>query len=496
VRDVFETDLAGDLRHSLRAEAAVAWGHVDRGRVLDLAARRRVDSSARRRRLIVLLAAALVVVPIGALAMSGAFRTDRDAVVVPPRPTSSPEAIASPNAPVAPSRGSFVRTGDLGAGREGHAAVLLDDGRVLVIGGTQNGAAPPAELYDPRTGHFERVALSRDGIEGGLDVDGAGFSVTTLADGRVLVAGGRIDPPDIGVPPLRVSVHPYPVAAALLFDPATGTTTVTGSMTVARADHVAARLPDGRVPIAGGRDQDADGFDRSLRTAELYDPTTETFTPTGSMASDRYSDVDIVMTATVLPSGRVLVRGGGRFEGEWPNGMSIPPVGVDEIFDPISGAFGTIPSVGSPESGSVVLLEDERIRRYDLSSGEAIDITPDPPELVRRFGERCRKLPWDCWNGYTSTPLSDGTILRTGGTIAVIEPAGSAREWRWDEQTVGEILDPSSRATASTAPLTEPRTGHTATLLPDGRVLLIGGRVPNAESYPRYVTAAELYVPD
>jgi hypothetical protein len=374
--------------------------------------------------------------------------------------------------------------------------VLLSDGRVLVIGGTQYGAAPPAELYDPTTGHFERVALSRDGIEGGLDVDDAGYSVTTLADGRVLVAGGRIDPPDIGVPPLQVSVPPYPVAAALLFDPASGTTTVTGSMTVARADHVAARLPDGRVLIAGGRDQHADGFDRSLRTAELYDPTSGTFSPTGSMASERYSETEMALTATVLPSGRVLIHGGGRTEVEPPNNSSIWPATSDELYDPASGTFTRTPSAASPETGTLLFLHDG-IRRYDLSTGTLTDLTPDPPELVRTFGDGCRRLPWGCWSGYVWTLLSDGTILRTGGRIAAIEPAGAGREWRWDEQTVGEIFDPSSGATASTSPLIQPRTGHTATLLPDGRVLLIGGRDPSTDSaFPTYVTAAELYVPD
>ena len=75
-------------------------------------------------------------------------------------------------------------------------------------------------------------------------------------------------------------------------------------MNTARKDHTATLLPNGKVLIAGG------GYDvnvQSFNSAELYDPATGTWTMTDVMNSTRYSH-----TATLLPNGKVLVTGGGN----------------------------------------------------------------------------------------------------------------------------------------------------------------------------------------
>ncbi|MGD0248584.1 MAG: kelch repeat-containing protein, partial [Candidatus Limnocylindrales bacterium] len=139
-----------------------------------------------------------------------------------------------------------------------------------------------AELYDPKTGTFS--------LTGSMTTVRYAHTATMLSDGRVLIAGGYVGG----------GVNLKSLASAELYDPKTGTFSLTGSMTTARVGHTATMLSDGRVLIAGG-------FDGSkvLASAELYDPKTGTFSPTGSMTDGRDSH-----TATMLSDGRVLIAGG------------------------------------------------------------------------------------------------------------------------------------------------------------------------------------------
>jgi hypothetical protein len=247
-----------------------------------------------------------------------------------------------------PATGRFVPAGDMTEQRVGHIAVLLPSGKVLIAGGwVGRGCTDSAELYDPATGKFAAIAkmttrrarpsatLLGNGnvlITGGADHDGPGSSVasaeifhaaslsfqptgsmhharvshtaTLLADGRVLIVGGKGE-----------SLN----ASAELYDPKTARFTATGSLAVARYKHTAGLLPGGRVLVAGGSD-DRD-WQGKLNSAEIYDVHTGKFSTTSPLNENRFKLPD---EAVQLASGQLLIAGGSR---------------QVEIYDPQSGKF-------------------------------------------------------------------------------------------------------------------------------------------------------------
>lgn len=153
-----------------------------------------------------------------------------------------------------PTTGQFTETGSMTAARQDHTAVLLTDGRVLIIGGGVGVVATAVvEIYDPATGKFAPA--------GTLPAPLWGVSATLLADGRVLIAGG------VPIADDSEALTAEAVANAYLYDPATGTFSPTGSMTVARERHTATLLTDGRVLITGGWNESG-----QVTSAEVWQP--------------------------------------------------------------------------------------------------------------------------------------------------------------------------------------------------------------------------------
>jgi hypothetical protein len=186
-----------------------------------------------------------------------------------------------------PATGTFSRTGSMNIPRVNHTATSLQDGRVLVVGGGDEGydSVRSAELYDPATDTFRPTGSmkSRRWLH----------TATLLEDGRVLIAGGR-------------SPKDSTYASVEVYDPSSGTFTSTGSMHSGRKYHTATLLPDGLVLVAGGEEQNDVGIPgKTLSSTELYDPGTGKFTPNGSMGDRRDGQ-----TATLLDDGRVLIAGG------------------------------------------------------------------------------------------------------------------------------------------------------------------------------------------
>jgi len=200
--------------------------------------------------------------------------------------------------PALAAEGSWAATGSLNVPRLQATATLLDNGKVLVAGGRNfalTASHKSAELYDPLTGTFA--------LTGSMTSGRWSHTATLLPNGKVLVAGGYTDP--------TTGANAQPVLrGAELYDPATGNWSVTGSMATPRALHVAQLLADGRVLVAGGRTCNsappvACDFTMTTNTAEIYDPATGSWAPTANMNSSRTTT-----SAVLLPGGKVLVPAG------------------------------------------------------------------------------------------------------------------------------------------------------------------------------------------
>ena len=219
--------------------------------------------------------------------------------------------------------------GTLKTARSLHTATLLKSGKVLVVGGSQVspfylGSLATAEIYDPQTNSWALAAS--------MHTPRSYHTATLLADGRVLVVGGIQASNDVTGTVL---------ASAELYDPVTDTWTVATPMHVARAKHAATLLADHRVLVIGGTDSDYFAFSGYFRSAEIYDPATQSWSPAPSMNYPRLN-----ATSTLLPDGRVLVVG--------DSGVN---EGTAEIFDPRSDEWLPIPGsrVGRAEHIAVGL---------------------------------------------------------------------------------------------------------------------------------------------
>ena len=287
-----------------------------------------------------------------------------------------------------PKTGAFSPTAPMSTARaSGPAATRLADGRILVTGGW-NGLTTvvTAEHFDPATGTFSAT--------GPMATGRIYATATLLADGRVLVTGGGGDSGGL--------------ASAELFDPATGTWTAARSMATARTGHTATLLADGRVLIVGGTPNKTgapEGTSPCLTSAEVFDPKTNAFKATGDMADARCGHA-----ATLLADGRVLVTGGDWVYGDPTSFASA------EIYNPKTGRFSptgpmAVPRIGQTETrladGRILVAGGNDAAYRPLASSELFD------PKTGKFKPTGSMLDARTW--YTATLLADGRVLVAGG---------------------------------------------------------------------------------
>lgn len=207
-----------------------------------------------------------------------------------------------------PVTGQFTATGNLNTARLYQTATLLHNGKVLIVGGSSSAGLSSAELYDPATGQFTNT--------GSMSAPRRMHTATLLKNGKVLVAGGQDG--------VNFS------ASAEVYDPATGLFTAANPMSVGRVQHVAALLPDGKVLVTGG----FGGTSVSAiyhASAELYDPTTNDFTPTANnMSAVRWLHANSTLN---LINGKILITGGRN------GGIGSTILTNADVYNPATGLF-------------------------------------------------------------------------------------------------------------------------------------------------------------
>ena len=375
-----------------------------------------------------------------------------------------------------PEHCGWVSTGSLHEGRWLHTATLLSDGTVLVAGGRINTADPlaseilgSAEIYQPLTGKWRRA--------NSMNVKRVGHTATLLSDGRVLVAGGEYSE----VPQPTLGLH----GSVEIFDPSTGLWDVAGSMGTPRVAFSATLLSTGRVLVAGGVDND----DLSLTSCELYDPASGTWSPTGSLAEARYGH-----TATLLGDGSVLIVGGAQDDFE---GLTTKSA---ELYDTASGKWAATGALRIDRSShTATLLDDGKV----LVTGGWSEHAPAPPSGYYIFQSLAEAELYDPesreWTiaaslptarfGHTATLLTDGRLLTAGGLMSL----GAVPSLTYQGLKDSAIFSKRTAKWGDAGDLRDPREGHTATLLNDGSVLVVGGMQPVWGPRLNSLKSAELF---
>lgn len=416
--------------------------------------------------------------------------------------TTSPTASASATASAV--GGHWEAAGTMSIGRYGVHAVVLGDGRVLVVG--NDGAYGPyqgvrddtatAELWDPASGKWTTTAS--------LNKPRADFAAVPLAGGRALVTGG-LDQGTAGCG-RGFGSGQQSFSSTYAYDPKSGIWVRGGLLHTARTAPSAAVLPDGRILVAGGYFYTGDTSARvvapqgrlaayrpgwtagaapgiladvepppvgtGLATAELYDPASGSWSATGSMTYARFG-----AAAATLADGRVLIVGSGSGGDSGVAKVDERAYVTAEIYDPKIGRFtlaGSLPPIDWAALSKLGITDPGIVPGFAPAPA-------DPGSLVALADGGALLV------GHTGSWKHQGLVSRAFRFDA------QARNWTATGQPFVAVEDPSSGASQQTPGVG--RLHALAARLPDGRVLVAGG-ASTYESSPGITTASvELYDP-
>jgi hypothetical protein len=301
-----------------------------------------------------------------------------------------------------PAKNAFAAASSMKDARTDHTATVLPGGKILVAGGegATGRALSSAEVYDPVSGAFSAVASA-------MVIARAEHTATLIsgcscpADGQVLIAGGTTAASTLG----------STLRSAELFDPVSGTFTATGAMKVTRARHSATLIASGplagNVLIAGGLSDESGG---DVATAELYDPVTGQFTTTGAMSMPRENHTATWLSPSVVAgslAGSVLVAGGGDVSA---------PTDSAEVFNPQTAAFSPVGAMTTARTmQSAILLPTGKVL---IAGGQSSDtnflVTAELFDPVHATFAATGSMH-NFHAGATATALENGSALIAGG---------------------------------------------------------------------------------
>tara|TARA_Y100000590_G_scaffold187023_1_gene213086 strand:+ start:761 stop:1894 length:1134 start_codon:yes stop_codon:yes gene_type:complete len=338
--------------------------------------------------------------------------------------------------------------GSMSTPRWGHSATVLNDGKLLVVGGQErlSGRVATAEIYDPASNTWSAAANM-------IDPRGKKHSAVLLSDGKVMVMGDS------------------ETGTVEIYDPASNTWTATGSLNKPRNSITVTLLNDGRVLAAAGEDATKTGT-LPLNTAEVWDPSTGEFSVTASMEQNHAG------VPSVLVGDKVLVI--GRY--------------IGELYDPSTGAWS---SAGTPnkeraQGAAAVVMNDGKVM---ITGGEFIRSGWVGANTVPLLGTEIYDPATSTWTKasnmieprkfHASAVLNDGRVIVVGPkddnmVIDVYDPT-SIEEIKWP--TIGVLAENRGES-------------YTASVLNDGRVIVVGGYFINEDKKTRAIATAEIFDPN
>ena len=267
-------------------------------------------------------------------------------------------------------------------------------------------------------------------LTGSMTVGRALHGVALLPDGKVLVAGGVTSAGD--------------TASAEIYDPSTGKFTSTGSMSDARqfcglTNHPVT-LHDGKVLVTGGYNGQV------LATAELYDESSGTFGSTGSMSIGRWCP-----TVTLLKTGKVLVAGGYGSDGTYQSSA--------ELYDPASGTFSATGSMTTArDSAMATVLQNGKVLIVGGSNPSELNTAEIYDPSTGKFKATGSLPAVITWPFLGTALLKNGKVLVTG----------------FSENSAAQLYNPKTGKFSSTGTENFSDVGDTDIALTTGDVINIG----------------------